>query len=55
MWLRGAGSGRGMRYRNVKGPVLRKSSTLDSKVNLPPGFLQPEVALVRFCFPGLLA
>lgn len=52
---RGAGRRRGMRYRSVKRPVLRKHSTLDSQVNLPPGFLQPEVALVRFCFPALLA
>lgn len=55
MWLRWAGSGWGTRYRNEKGPGPRKPSTLDSKLNLPPGFLQSEVALVQLYFPGLLA
>ena len=47
--------GWGTRYRNEKGPGPRKPSTLDSKLNLPPGFLQTEVALVQLYFPGLLA
>lgn len=43
------------RYSNEKGPGHRKPSTLDSRLNLPPGFLQTEGSLVQLCFPGLLA